>query len=363
MAKNKVLFLITKATWGGAQRYVYDLTTNLPEQFEASVAFGDRGRLCALLEQNHVEIFCLSALGRDIAVISDIRSFFQIFSLLRKLRPNVIHLNSSKAAGLGALAARIAGVGKIITTIHGWPFKENRGALMRIFIYKMSWLTCMLSTKVIVVSKVDEEIGKRMWFVDKKIVYIPIGIKEIAFLSRDEAVRALSIAASGPRILTIAEFTHNKGIRYAIEAIAELKKRNVPAHYYVIGDGELRNELEMLVRKLNVSDRVVFLGFVENASNYLKAFDLFLLPSIKEGMPYVLLEAAQARLPIVCTNVISPDSLDGYENVRIVPAADSGALAGALIESMQSPFESELFPSRAALSEMVQQTSALYFAI
>src|SRR5438132_73622 len=127
MAKNKVLFLITKATWGGAQRYVFDIATSLPEQFKAAVAFGlpaeasakegVPGRLSALLEHHKVETHTLSALGRDVAIISDIKSFFQILALLRKLRPDVIHLNSSKAAGLGALAARIVGIPKIITTI------------------------------------------------------------------------------------------------------------------------------------------------------------------------------------------------------------------------------------------------------
>src|ERR1700734_3367295 len=126
-ARTKVLFLITKGTWGGAQRYVFDLATNIPRgRFEAVVAYGQKGKLAEDLTNAGVRTLQLPSLGRDVAVVSDIKSFFEILKLLRKERPDVLHLNSSKAAALGAPAARIAGVKKIIFTVHGWPFRENR---------------------------------------------------------------------------------------------------------------------------------------------------------------------------------------------------------------------------------------------
>ncbi|OGX30622.1 MAG: hypothetical protein A2787_07790 [Omnitrophica WOR_2 bacterium RIFCSPHIGHO2_01_FULL_48_9] len=356
---KKVLFLITKATWGGAQKYAFDLATHLPkDRFDVEVAFGDRGRLSSMLEEHDVKTYHLPALSRDIGLLTDMKSFFQILRLLRQVRPDVLHVNSSKAAALGALAARLSCVPRIIFTAHGWPFKEDRDQIARALIYFISWFTALLSHATIVVSKRDETIGKRMPFIAKKIRYIPIGIEPPAFLPRDEAAASLSISTSKPRIVTIAEFTKNKGINYAIDAVAELKKRDVSVECFIIGDGELREELERQARECGVDDRLHFLGFIEGASKYLKAFDIFVLPSIKEGMPYVLLEAAQAELPIVATDVIDSSSADPTR-ATIVPAANPQALSDALKQTLQKTKPASSRPEH-ILKDMVEQTTMHY---
>ncbi len=137
-----------------------------------------------MLKEENVPIQAVPSLGRDVALFSDIASFFQLVKLLRAERPDVLHVNSSKAAALGALAGRIVGVPRIIFTVHGWPFKEDRNFFARGIIYFISWFTAVLSHATIVVSKRDEEIGKRMWFVSQKIHYVPLGIDPPVFLSR-----------------------------------------------------------------------------------------------------------------------------------------------------------------------------------
>ncbi|MEY4747447.1 MAG: hypothetical protein RLZZ416_496 [Candidatus Parcubacteria bacterium] len=353
MAQNKpekVLFLITKATWGGAQRYVYDLASHLPGEYESHVAYGARGRLAELLEKSRIPIHKIPDLGRDIAVISDISSFFRILVLLFRLRPDIIHLNSSKAAALGALAARLVRAKKIIFTVHGWPFKEHRNEIARMLMYCASWLTAAASHAVIVVSKQDEALAKRMPIVRNKVHNVPLGISPIQFLPREEAIASLSIP-EGRNIVTVAELAPNKGIRYAIEAIAELEKRDAHVSYFVIGEGEERGRLESFARSMHVSDRVHFLGFRPDAARYLKAFDAFLLPSTKEGSPYVLLEAAAAGLPVLAT-----EAVDENFDLR-VPAHDPEALADGIQKILKtSPANS----ARRTLSDMVSATIALY---
>ena len=323
--RKKVLFLITKATWGGAQRYIFDLATHLPpDQFGVSVAYGQPGRLQKMLEEKQMEIHHLPALGRDIALFSDLMSFFQIIRLLWHVRPHVLHVNSSKAAALGVLAARFSGVPRIIFTAHGWPFKEDRHFFARSLIYFISWFTALLSHATIVVSMEDERIGKKMLRIRKKIHWIPLGIEEPVFLSREEASASLSLTTSASRIVSIGELTTNKGYQYAIDAMLELEKHKADVEYFIIGDGELRAQLEERAHRQGVAERVHFLGFVENASRYLKAFDVFLLPSTKEGMPYVLLEAVAADVPIVATNVVTSFAS------KFVSAADAQELAGAV---------------------------------
>ena len=359
---KKVLFLITKATWGGAQRYVYDLSTHLPQEFEPIVAFGESGKLAADLSSAGIETRVIPSLQRDVAFLSDLTSFFGIWKCIRAAQPDVVHLNSSKAAAFGALAARLRGVPNIIFTVHGWPFNEKRGELARVMIYLISWLTAVLSHAVIVVSKSDEAQGKQMRGVGKKVRYIPIGIEAPVFLPRGESSSALDIATDTPRIVTIAELTPNKGIRYAIETIALLKDRGVEVSYTVIGDGEQRAELEDMAVEFSVEDRVRFAGFLADAPKYLKSFDVFLLPSIKEGMPYVLLEAAAAGLPIITTSVVNPEFVERAGNVHAIPPGDPDAIADAIQEVLDEGAEKEMFPAQHffPLSEMVEETAELY---
>lgn len=371
MSHKKILLVVTKSNWGGAQRYAYDLATHLPkEEFLPVVLAGGaegtakKGVLFEKLEAAHIPTIYLTQLVRDFGSL-DMNAFWSIFYAIRNEKPDVVHLNSSKAAALGALAARMLGVRRIIFTVHGWPFNEKRNELVRVLIYLISWFTAFLSHAVIVVSKSDEAQGKKMRWAAEKIRYIPIGIESVAYLSPDEARAALSIYGFTKPIyslVTIAELTRNKGIRYAIEAIGGLKRRGVKMSYYIIGDGELRTELEDLVREEDVADRVHFLGFVEDAGRYLRAFDMFLLPSIKEGMPYVLLEAAAASLPIVTTTVVNPAFIESYSRTKAVPAADPEALAAALVETMRERMEKEPLPAQNhfPLADMLERTIELY---
>jgi len=366
--KKKILFLITKATWGGAQKYVHDVATHLPrEQFNVVVAYGEKGKLSTDLVAANIQIRELPSLGRDVVLLSDVASFFQIVGLLRRERPDVVHLNSSKAAALGALAARLTGVPKIIFTVHGWPFKEARAALTRALIYFVSWFTAALSHRVIVVSKADEAYGKRMRIAGKKISYVPLGIETPRFLARDEAMRLLAEkipelkeVGSGPRIVSIAELTPNKGLNFGIEAVARLRDRGVNVVYVIIGAGEEHFRLMDLCFEYSVEDRVVFADFLPDAATYLRAFDIYLLPSIKEGMPYVLLEAAAAGLPIVATNVVGTDVTENYKNIRVVARADAATFADAVAQALQGKPESaparDVFP----LLDMLKQTLSLY---
>src|SRR3989344_3468169 len=117
--RKKVLYVITKATYGGSQKYVYDLATNIPKEgFEVIVAYGTHGKLAEDLSAAGTKVRQLPSLGRDIAIISDIKSFFEILKTVRELKPDVIHLNSSKAAAFRAFAARLPGVPQTLCTLH-----------------------------------------------------------------------------------------------------------------------------------------------------------------------------------------------------------------------------------------------------
>lgn len=297
--KKKILFVITKSNWGGAQRYVYDLATNLPkEQFDVGVAFGQPGLLAKMLEEARITAYPIASLQRDVSVIADVKSFFELLRLFRREKPDVVHLNSSKAGGIGALAGRLAGVRKIIFTVHGWPFWEQRNFISRGLMYFFSWLTAILSHKIIVISDYDLKVAKKMPFVSHKIVRIYNGINErMAFGSGDSIRKAFPV---GVKITgTIGELNKNKNQI----ALIDQAKKDPTMHIAIVGpDGEERQRLEAKIKEYGLENRVKLFGFVP-AIEVLKGFDIFALPSLKEGLPYVLLEAKLAGLPIVANRV------------------------------------------------------------
>jgi glycosyltransferase involved in cell wall biosynthesis len=323
---KKILFVITKGNWGGAQRYVYDLATHLPaDTFSVRVAFGEPGQLQKKLEAAHIQTHEILALTRDISIADDIKSFFELVSLFRTIRPDVAHLNSSKAAGIGALAARLCGIPRIVFTAHGWPFLEQRNPLSKALIYLFSWLTAVLSHTVIVVSKHDLAIAERMLGVGRKTVHIYNGIDTAMTFGSGEIVR--SAFPPGAHITgTIGELTKNKNQLTLIEQA----KQNPELYVAIVGEGEEHSRLGLKIHEYGLQKRVKLFGFLP-AEEVLRGFDAFALPSHKEGLPYVLLEAKLAGLPIEANRV------------------------GGVGEILDAPDMSEF-----TLEQMVQKTSALY---
>lgn len=343
--KKKILYVITKSNWGGAQRYVYDIVTNLPpKKFDVSVVFGGEGELAIKLKEAGIRTIALKRLQRNIGIINDIASFFSLIKIFSKEKPDIIHLNSSKAGGLGGLAGRLAGVKKIIFTAHGWAFNEERDAISKFLILCASWLTVALSHKTIAVSDYDRGQAERMLFLKNKIVRIHNGIGKIKFVAKRTARENLLGERAGALrkalwIGTIAELHKNKGLSYAIKAIALLKAKVRPSPsgegrtfaFVVIGEGEERVALETLIRETHLEHEVFLVSKRENAATFLHAFDIFILPSIKEGLPYVILEAGVAKLPVVGSAVGGiPETIQDMKSGILVKSKQEEEIALAL---------------------------------
>lgn len=306
--RKKILYVITKSNWGGAQRYVFDLVSHLQKNkfstqggpssgWDVSVALGGDGLLAQKLREYGTMIYHSEFLGRDIAFGKDIKSFLELYQLFKKVRPDVVHLNSSKAGGVGALAARMAGVQKIIFTAHGWPFLEKRNLLARASVWLFSWLTALLSHTIIVVSDYDLRVAKRMPFVGGKVVRIYNGIDQSMQFGSGEKIR--TAFPPGTTITgTIGELTANKNQ----QALIEEARRDPALHVALVGEGEERTALEKKIQKYHLEKRVKLFGFVPTR-DVLRGFDRFVLPSHKEGLPYVLLEARCAGLPLAANRV------------------------------------------------------------
>lgn len=362
--KTKVMFVITKSNFGGAQKYVYDLATNIPkDQFDVVVALGGTGILIQKLKEQNVRILPILALRRDINITSDVRAFFELWSIFHKERPDVVHLNSTKAGGMGALAARLAGVPRIIFTAHGWAFNEERSVVQRLAIKFFSWITLLLSHETVAVSGAMKNDVKNWPFVENKIIVIKNGIAKPEFYTHEDARTYIfsqvgtTLPPDAFMVCTIAELHRSKGLQYCIDAIAKLVPSNPKIYYFIFGDGEEKDRLEILIKFRGLEKNVFLVGFVEDASRFLRAFDAFVLPSVTEAFGLVLLEAGFAGLPVVASRVGGiPEIVDDMRTGLMVPARDGIALAQAL-QSIVSDDEQRTSFGQALLQKTIQDFS------
>lgn len=305
-SRKRIAFAITKGNVGGAQKYLLDMAKSVSQKgFEPIVLMGEKGKeLPSELEKENVPIFQINKLEKEIKPIKDFVSFLAIIKLLRKTKPDIIHLNSSKMGFLGSLAARIVGVPKIVFTAHGWAFNESRSFFSKLVFYFFHWLTIVFCHKVIAVSqKTAKDIGW-MFGTKKKLVVIYNGIEKSTTHNGLEARNLLKPDLSfNTWIGTIAELNKNKGLDLAIEAFSKISEDYPDTAYVIIGNGSEKENLKKLIKEKNLKERILLVGYKKEASKYLKAFDIFVLPSRTEAFPYVLLESGLAEVPIVASNV------------------------------------------------------------
>lgn len=386
--RKRVLFLITKSVWGGAQRYVYDLATALPkDSYDVAVAFGGTGTpgsgpgmLKEFLEAVGIRTIFIPELVRDIDVKSDRSSYQALRALFKKERPDVLHINSSKAGGLGALAGRREKVPRILYTAHGWAFTEPVPLLFKILRFLLSSITVLLVHRVICVSESDRSLASGMPFVRRKLIVIHNGIRHVPQLTKEEAREALftkeirQAHAKDLWLVSVAELTMNKNLFRAIDAVSFVnasskshKKQQL--FYCIIGDGEQREALEGYCQQRKVRESVLLLGTVPESRRYLHAFDAALLPSLKEGFPYAILEAGAAGIPVAASKTGGiPEIIEhGLNGLLIQDSYSSRAIANALSELLDENTRrafgeklKERIDAEFSFEKMRMETFALY---
>ena len=374
--KIKILYVITKSNFGGAQRYVYELATSLSkDKYDVAVAFGGDGLLKEKLIEKGIKTFEIKSFKRDISFVKEFYSMLELKSLLKEIEPDVVHLNSSKAGGMGAFIARVMRINRIIFTAHGWPFYEKRNIVWRTLAWFFSYLTTLLSHKVIVVSQHDYN-RHMMPFQSYKLINIQTAVPEIDFKSRDDARNILFSRENIEQhknhfwLITNAELNNNKNLFTAIDAVVKYNETTHQKIYYsIMSDGELKEQIESYILEKKADKYITLLGYVTNGRDYLKAFDLFLLPSKKEGMPYALLEAGAAGLPSIASNVGGiPEIIDHQKNGLLINPNDYTTIINAfkiLIEDKKKMDEygktlKKVIEDNFSLQYMVEKTEALY---
>jgi len=350
LKSKKILYIITQTKWGGAQKYVLQLAKYFNKNNEIHIAFGEiknkNKKFLNDCKKLKVKTIPIKYLVRNIDIGKDYLAIINIIKLLKKENYNLVHLNSSKVGLLGSISSKIYNMNptnlrlRIIYTAHGFIFNEPLSKLKK-KIYKISEkISTKIQDVIITVSHFDKKSAlKNKICPSEKIFTIHNGldINKYKFLNKEEALNKLNLNKKYKYFGTIASFYKTKGHTYLIEAIKLLKKEKskiLNNHKFIfIGSGPEKENIKQLIKKYNLEKYIKIIKSKDNDWKYLKAFNYFILPSIKEGLPYTILEAGLAKIPILATKVGGiPEILKNKKTGIIVTSVDSIALLQGIKE-------------------------------
>lgn len=374
--QKKVLYIITKSSWGGASLYVFELATAAKAKgYEVAVACGGNGELVEKLELAGIKTFFVAGLERDISAFKEIKALYSLSQIIKSFDPDLVHANSSKAGLLGTFVARILFVPKVIFTAHGWPFLEPRSRTWKIMAWTGSYLTALFAHEIILVSENDFKHTNMLGVINKCQV-IHTAVAKFPLLSRDEARARLFPSEIAIRhlsniwLVTIAELNHNKNQAVVIDAVAEFNNEHSTKIFYsIVGAGDHESELREQVELRGLSEYVHFCGYTENARQYLLAFDIFILPSKKEGLPYALLEAGLAQIPCVASNTGGiPEVITDKQSGLLIDPENHMSIVSALDHLLRNPDNRSRFADvlcaqiedNYSLGKMIEKTLTVY---
>jgi glycosyltransferase involved in cell wall biosynthesis len=335
------------------------------------------GPLAQASEGLGVEVRYIPSLVRHISPLVDLKSLGHLIVQLRRIRPDILHTHSSKTGILGRLAGRLAGVPAIVHTVHGFAFPYARSPLTRMLYYALEYVGGKLCDSVVVLTESDRKITvQRLKVPAHKVRLIPNAVDVRSFQRAGEEDRARLrreifgvVDDNAICVGMVGRLWRQKNPICLVEAARRAVARNSLIHIFFIGDGELRPEIERTLKTHRLEDRVRVLGWRTDVPRVLSALDMFVLPSLWEGMPLALLEAMASSLPVIASNVSgNRDLIDHGVDGLLFASGDEEQLADALIRLSTSATQRSEMGRRArlkieknhALTRRVEVVSAMY---
>lgn len=356
---NRILLLVTQADWGGVQSFLVRFAKQLKaEGREVMLAAGGDGELWAEAEKAGIPTRRLTHMTRSIDPIQDWKAIGEIERLILEFKPDAIHLNSSKMGVIGSIAAHRSSfiVDRVVYRIGGWSFLEPIGAWKRWLYRSAERYTAKYKDVIITVHPGDEQIARDLQITPRKTrVTVPNGLDLASFVSalgtRGSSRQSLGLPEHAFVFGTVANTYATKALLPYLDVAARICTLNDAIRFVIIGDGPQFEELKRKRDTLGLTDRVILPGQRTDARALYPAFDVFVLPSVKEGMPWTLLEAMASGIPCVATDVgacawMLEDSGTGRAG-EIVPPHDPLAMVRVLDE-LRNNAEKRAALSRAA---------------
>lgn len=350
---------------GGLQQVIVNLCRTIDrERFDISVlCLRHLGEFVPIVEKLGIEVVLLPQKQSGV----DYLSFLKVAKLLREKKIDVIHTHNTQPLIDGTLGALLAGVKTIVHTDHSREFPDKRRYmfaewLLSHFVYKMVGVSKPTSRDLVTYERISP----------RKVVTVLNGIDGSNFsvtVDKQKKRRELGITGEGPVIGLGVRLSEEKGVAYLLRAMPEIIKRYPDINLVIAGKGASEKDLKREAADLGIEKNTLFIGPRLDMPEVLKILDLYVLPSLREGLPTILLEAMAAGCPIVATDVGGNHmAITHGESGSLVESKNPGALAAEIVrvlgdEQLRNSYARrglELFRSKFTAQEMTAQYEKLY---
>jgi glycosyltransferase involved in cell wall biosynthesis len=335
MTPLRVLHVITRMVLGGAQENTLATVVGLRARGHEVVlatgpSEGPEGTLLARARELGVDPVLVPELVREVSPARDVVALARLYRLIRSGGFDVVHTHTSKAGALGRVAARAAGVPAVVHTPHGHVFGGYFGPLATRAFLALERALAGWTDAMVAISEACRRDHLRLGVGSpERFVTIPSGIPREPPASRAIARRILG-ARNGELVVgCVGRLAPVKGHHVLLPAFARAARRHPGARLVLVGDGPSRPTLEEQARALGIEGAVRFLGLRRDVSRLLSGFDLYVQPSLNEGMGRALARAMAAGVAVVATDAPGPSHLVGEAGL-VVPAGDVEALEVAI---------------------------------
>ena len=375
MERIRLFSVIAASGAGGAEQVLATLLQRLDRRrFEVTVACHGRGSMFEAYCRDAARVFSCNLVD-----LSRVSTVSRLAALMRESHCDIVHTHLWTADVLGGLAARLAGVRRVVSSVAGSYFlpidvsgvkRVRRLALSRVF--RAIYLGCdrVIAPSEYVANDLLNRSGIRVQGCRLVVIQNGVDVDELERIERHASGGSSDRWGSGrPLVSVVANFFPIKGHQYLIRAIPEIVQAYPKARFVLAGEGESRSTAERLVEQLGVGDRVTFTGEISDSLELMRVSDLVVLPSVSEGLPITLIEAMALARPVVTTDVGGiPEVVEDGVTARVVPSRNPAALAGAVLELLDAPERakqlgataSSVARERFSANKMARRTEELY---
>jgi glycosyltransferase involved in cell wall biosynthesis len=308
-------------------------------RYESVLACAPGGALIDLVQRHGMEVRTFPSLVQPLHPLKDFKAIFDLTAHLMTKPYQIVHTHNSKAGFVGRLSAKLARVPVIVHTVHGFAFHQQERPWRRFVFRNLERIASHWCDKMIFISQplIDWALKERI-SCTRKMARIYSGIEMDRFhpVSAQEKARLKAkwgLHEQETVIGMVSKLWEGKGHDVLIRAFREIIKEKPQARLVIVGEGHLMEPLKALVHQMELSDAVIFTGFLEDVPQILAIFDVAVLPSYFEGMGRVLLEAMAMEKPVVGTLVGGiPDLIEQGVNGYLVSPGNEGELASAVLK-------------------------------
>jgi len=375
----KILHIITRLDLGGSSTNTIDTVVRLGEKgYDVSLLVGKtndpNGEIKAELKGEDVKYLFINELCREISPINDWKAFWRIYHLMRREKFTIVHTHSSKAGIVGRWAAKFAGAKIVIHTPHGHIFYGYFNFFItRMYVY-IERITSLVTDRIITLTDIgkQEHVQLKVAHENKfQTIYSGIDLNKfkkgplVAARVREE----FSIKEEDVLLGTVARLDPIKGCEYLVDAMKFILQKYPNTKLILVGDGSERKTLEEKCRSYGIDKNVIFAGQRDDVSDILSALDIFILPSLNEGMGRVILEAMACEIPIVASRTGGiPELIEDSEHGLLVSPKDTESLECAIMFLISDKSRAQRMAKKAkkmvtekfSVDKMVDDIESLY---